>query len=161
MKTLEYVGSPAESSSNSHFQCESPTIKAQLIRFERKLFLQHLLVVKVVTQNWDACKVTAFGSNPQSQAMNFRSFTPSKVLHNSLFKCNCTKAIHAGLWALIMHYYNFVSMRQNLPFYFATSKIWHFQRTIRALFVIPQYDKLKPSLLEEQGKNRKQGIFVS
>lgn len=89
----------------------------------------------------------------------FRSFTPSKVLHNSLLKCNCTKAVHAGLWAFIMHYYKFVSTRQNLPFCFSTAKIWHFQTAVGALFVIPQYHELKPRLLEEQGKNRKQGIF--
>lgn len=46
VKSLEGVVSSAENSSNSHFQCESSTINPQLIRLERKVFLQHLLVVK-------------------------------------------------------------------------------------------------------------------
>lgn len=82
-------------------------------------------------------KCPLLAATPKARQSTFRSFTPSEVLHNSHHKCNCTKAIHAGVWASVMHYYKFGSTRQNLPFYFTTDKIWHFQRAIRNLFVKP------------------------
>lgn len=78
-------------------------------------------------------KCPLLAATPRARQSIVRSFTPSKVLHNSLHKHNCTKAIHAGVWAFVMHYYKFGSTSQNFPFYFTAAKIWHFHRAIRNL----------------------------
>lgn len=95
-----------------------------------------------VTQNWGACKVPPFGSNPQSQAIHFQEFyIKCYITHFS----NVTALNQYMLGFEFSSYYKFLTKRQNIPFYFTTAEIWHFQRGRRVLFVIPQYHELKPS----------------